>query len=127
MPINFHWQVQDRVLLIEHIGQLTVDEMDAALTRYIGYLDSAQRPFHLIADWRRSLGYPLQFSMVSKSMSILRHWNMGHIALVGVNPSVSFWLDFFSRLTRVNYRVFKTLDEAIRFLDEIDRPQAVSG
>src|SRR2546428_4993863 len=100
MPINFQWCAQDRILLIEHIAPLAVEELEAGLNRYLRYLDDAPHPLHLIADWRQAHGYPLQFSMLSKSMAILRHRNTAYIALIGMNPSVAFWVEFFAKLTR---------------------------
>jgi hypothetical protein len=124
MPIQFEWVRPERVLLIKHIGDLTVEELEKGIGQYLAYLDTARRPFHLIADWGQAHGYPLQFRMVSKSMRILRHPNLGYIALVGMNPSVAFWLDFFARLIRFDYKLCATVEEARQFLDEIDHSQA---
>jgi hypothetical protein len=123
MPIQFEWYGTDRILLIRHIGNVTVDELEQGIGQYLAHLDAAQHPICLIADWGQTHGYPLQFRMVSKSMRILRHENQGYIALVGMNPSVSFWLEFFARLIRLNYKVFDSVEEAARFLDGIDRSQ----
>jgi hypothetical protein len=126
MPVNFQWRAKDRILHIEHVAPLTVKELEAGLNRYLAYLYAAPQPLHLIADWRQAHGYPLQFSMVSKAMAILRHRNMGYITLVGMNPSVAFWVEFFARLTRWNYRVFESVEDAAQFLEQIGQTEQVS-
>src|SRR5438477_3222023 len=110
MPIQFEWYGTDRILLIKHIGDVTVAELEQGIGQYIAHLDAAPHPIHLIADWGQAHGYPLQFRMVSKSMRILRHENLGYIALVGMNASVTFWLEFFARLIRFNYKVFDSVE-----------------
>ncbi len=123
MPINFRWHKQDSILYVEHIGRLTSDELDEAIGAVIRYLDAATRPIHFILDWRQTHGYPLQFSMVSTVMIVLRHTNLGSMALIGVNPSVTFWLEFFKRLIKVDYRLFDNVDDAAQYLLDIDQPQ----
>src|SRR5712691_4986906 len=120
MPIKFGWYVKDRILLSEHIGVMTAQELHTELYRFSEYLNAATHRIHLIADWQQAENYPMQFNMIPSVLPILSHRNRGKIAVVRANAYATLWMRTFMKLVGTQYIVFNTIEEAGRFLEMLN-------
>jgi hypothetical protein len=104
------------VVLVTYADSITASDQHQANLKFIGYLDTAAYPLHVIADWREANNYPIDFDIVPDMQAMLRHRNMGWIVVVGMNNILGFWAELFTRVAGLRYTKCDDVAAAARFL-----------
>ena len=125
MPIASQWYSRSAVLYI-YTDLITAKQQHEANLQFIGYLEAASFPLHVIADWRNADNYPIDFEIVPDMLTMLRHKNMGWIVVVGMNNVLSFWAEFFTKMAGLRYTACNSIEDAAQFVAEHDNDQAAS-
>src|SRR5437870_3689439 len=99
-------------MLVTYSGHITPEEHQQTICDFVEYLNTVSGPVHLISDWRSAQNYPIQFDIIPSVMSMLRHKNMGWIAIVGMNSVLSFWADLFVKLGNLQYTACPSIEQA---------------
>jgi hypothetical protein len=120
MPVDINWY-DDNILLVEYSRSLSVDEVNSAREKIIAQLDSARRKTHMIADWRKATNTPLRYSMRPRVLDLLRHRNLGTVAIVGINAVLAFWAELYSKRGGLRYVTANSVEEAAQALRELDK------
>ena len=123
MPITLRWVDQDAILLMECTGRLDESEVEAIMEPILDHLDQAERPVHLISDWRTAENFPVRYSAIPTTARLFKHANMGMWAIIGLNSNLAFWAEILSKVGGMRYRGFTTPEDAAQFLRELDKVQ----
>lgn len=124
MPIEISWYLQDRIVLVTFIGNVTIDDIKAICVQYIELVDAApgQGLIHAFHDGKQLDTLPKSVQdTVTASRSAFHHprsgWTIGYNAY---KPAVRFMGNMATRILGVRYRIVDTQADAIKFLKMVD-------
>lgn len=121
MSHQFHWHIQDRVVIGVVQGALTLEELQEMNAEILVYLEHGTAPVHVISDVREVTEFPRRITQINKILIYLRHANMGwEIAIGDQNPIVRFIASTVSQMAGVNVSMVKTMEEGLAILSRVD-------
>jgi hypothetical protein len=128
LPLNYDWYIPDRIFIVQPVGLLTINQLEAMEERVITVLHEPHRltPVHLIFDATQVwLDSHIKWSHLERcSVRFYRHpLTASVLTVTGMNRCYTFIADsigqILSRSTRQG-RAMRTLNEALRFAACID-------
>jgi hypothetical protein len=121
MAYEIEWLVDNRVLYIKPVGDVTVEDMEAAIERMQVMMDNGEAPIHSISDNRFVGKFPTSLSTLKKLMTPhpkVTGWSL----LIQENTATRFISEMLTRFTgQRNIRSFKDLSEGLAFLKRNDQ------
>jgi hypothetical protein len=119
MSVELRWQEKDKILLTTYSGPVTTHELTDIIQTIISKLNTAEETVHVIVDWRQATDYPFFADFMFPGLKLLRHPRMGWLALVGESKTVKLWVDLFSHIESIHFKIFRDVEEAVQFLQTI--------
>lgn len=127
MPYKVSWLVENRVILAEHYGVFTSQELPGYLEESLAMRDRANEAngvggplVHTLTDARKLEKSAMGLSDVQVTIRSLRQQRTGWSVYVHPRTVDRFLAGLGHQFAGVRYRVFATMPEAIDFLIEID-------
>src|SRR5690242_8209805 len=120
MPIQLSWYLENRVILLSNHGEIKDQDLFDIDEPIIDYMNQCDAPLvHLIVDNRDGFNQPSAKSVTQ--VKFPKHPKMGWLIMVGVdNPIQKFVVAVGASFFKTRVRIFKTMDEAANFLNEVD-------
>jgi hypothetical protein len=120
MPFRIDWLVEQHLVYINVHGVTTVDDLQAYDEYALRVLDNSPHPLvHTIYDYTHAqIVPPLQATVKMKAG---KHPNVGWVIFVNMQDIMTrFILSTASQVFRLRFRSFKTLEEALDFIQAVD-------
>jgi len=130
MPYTSYWYLDRRIIYNHLHGAVTVEEASALEDENFQHFEEGVPPVHIIVDMADVKKLPTNVSQLNRMLQRGRPPALGWIVLVGVNPLARVIGSMLCQVARIPFCTFDTLEEAVRFLQEVDNTleaQAVSG
>ncbi|CAG1001529.1 MAG: hypothetical protein IAE83_08590 [Anaerolinea sp.] len=125
MPIVKTWLVPDKIMLVDHIGKLSVEDFERHLEETIEMLDKSPGIVHTISTYVKMEGMPKgsldQFKNLGR---VMRHPKLGWSANVGLKPLFAFIYKIMMKTFGMKFAQFSSIEEAQSFLLQVDQLQA---
>jgi hypothetical protein len=124
MPIQLNWHTEPEIVYSAYRGSITVDEL-ANHTQHLvmEYLEHghAQRPVHVLVDWREIGKYPLDLAMLHQLTNwMLAHPALGRIVFFGIPAHLAaFSATLLHSLYGARLHICKTQQEAEAYLQHV--------
>lgn len=120
MPIQYSWLVEGRIILLEAIDQITLQDIQAEDEIMRGFFSQSNAPLiHVLADETRPEKMPDLKSFAASNW--VKDPRVGWFILYGLKHKfLRFVLTVGAQLFRLRTRIFDTREEAIDFLQNID-------
>lgn len=120
MNYQITWYVEGRVVLSQHLHTATPADVAQMDVEYLALLEQADVPLvHFIFDMSQQDSVPDLKTMAN--MQFTKHPRMGWSIVVGtLNPITRFLVSTVAQINKARFRSFTTLEEALRFLQDID-------
>ncbi|MEL6148049.1 MAG: hypothetical protein AAFU54_12085 [Chloroflexota bacterium] len=122
MPYNISWHIQDRVMLIEISGNISVQEFEQLHRDSFEYVGQSSYKVHAIADVSDFSAAPANVRMLVSATNEEKDDRQGMTVLVAPNlPKIfGFLASVILQSLRLEYRICDTREEAIEILRRID-------
>ncbi len=127
MPYSIEWYIEGQVLYGAIWGVQTLDELKQSNALMVGYLDSSDgRLIHMIMSDQNLEKLPVSLAQTQNILTYTKHPNLGWAIMVGdkekglKGAAEDFLITFLAKLARARFIRFKTVDEALQHLREVD-------
>jgi hypothetical protein len=121
MSIQASWYEPRQIILLQMVGQVTLDEMEKA-NRSIAQLLQDGLPPHLLVDFSHLEGMPMSLKDGIHHSHTFADSRIGWIAAYALpNRAVRMLGTLFSQMMRIHLKNFDTQQEAITFLQGLER------
>ena len=120
MPTQSSWYLQDRIVLVRSIGNMTTDEMladDRTLVNNFLNKTSAEK-VHIIFDNTKTTGSPPIWAF--RKLKFHKHPKAGWTVAFGGNKFINFMATIAAQLSNRHLRLFSTLNECLAYLKQVD-------
>jgi hypothetical protein len=127
MSSKVTWQVEDKIILIQNSGVLTVDDVIYEAIRLNEMMDVASSKVHLVDDLTNISGIDPSLALLPlrrpELMRFATHPNLDIIAIVGMTNSVAaFAFELVRKFNKsLSSQRFVSVEEAVSWLQEVDR------
>jgi hypothetical protein len=122
MAYEITWAVPKRVVQAVFIGEITLQEAEAASERTAQLIQEGEGGLvHLMADTTRLERFPTNLNLLNRSAS--KHlWQpkLGWTIVVSTNSTTRFISGIITQVARVRFRMFPTYEDGLRFLIDQD-------
>lgn len=126
MPSRITWLIQDHLILLRNIGQITAEDVQNTDTEILHLLNLSSKPLiHVIIDDRQMDGMP--GLKVMMSLQFIRHAHIGWVISHQENPVLRMVGAVVGSAVKLRFRFVKDIHEGLEFLAKVDLtlPQAV--
>jgi hypothetical protein len=122
MPVQNSWIVENRVLLVELIGDVTADELLDSSEAGMRLIDEVGvAPVYSLVDLARSGRYPMRLSDFMVVFRQPSSEKLSWIIICGIpNPLANFVAKTFAQMMRKQYKVFNTRAEALQMIKTLE-------
>lgn len=123
MPHKHGWFIENRIFYNQYHGDVSAEEVQQMAITNLKYLDDSEAPLvHCFVDIENIGSIPLRFNALKESAQMsLDHPKIGWIIAYGKdNRFVTFLGTMVTQFFKSRYRLFKTYEEAIEFLQSMD-------
>jgi hypothetical protein len=120
MPQNSSWLIEKQVIIAYVIGDITVEEMQAADGEVAARLSEGEPPVHILADIKEMGRFPFDLIGLRKTTNYLKHPNLGHIAVYGASRMASSFAQMLMSLAGVKTRFVRDYTDALNYLAQHD-------
>jgi hypothetical protein len=120
MPQNLAWLTEKQIIMIHLIGDISLEESQAANLETIAYLDAGEPPVHILADIKQMGRFPLNLIAARKTTTYLQHPNLGYIAIYGASGITSSFVQMLLSLAGVKARFVRNYAEGVDYLAQHD-------
>lgn len=121
MAVENRWVIEDRVILTELIGNITVEELVEASQRGTAMIEAGISPVYSLVDMSRMGLYPRQVTQIGRIASGGRSDKLGWVLVYGIpHPLVNFLAVLFSRVIHTNFKVVKDQQEALALVEKLE-------
>jgi hypothetical protein len=124
MPVEVSWYISNRVVLARGYGSVTTEENAESDRQVAALIDQGIAPVHVIIDVTTVDDFPFFSASYQKDnvQQFLRSNKLGWGVVCGTsNRVVRFVGEVVARLSRINFRMFPTLEEGLAFLKDQDQ------
>lgn len=121
--MDIAWFIEGRIIHIKATGALSLELLQDA-GRTLGEMITQQRhPVHLLFDFTHSRGLPLNIKAVSNAVRpFMAHPNSAWVIVYGTDDLIMrMFSTIISQTFMTHFRLLRTRDEALRFLQEYDK------
>jgi hypothetical protein len=120
MAYQIEWLLENRVLYIKAVGDVTIEDLEAAISIMTTMLDNGEAPIHSISDNRFVGKFPTSLSTLRKLMTPhpkAKGWSL----LIQNNTATRFIGEMLTRFSgQSKIKSFTTLVEGLAFLERND-------
>lgn len=117
MSYKVSWLVEDRVILVENAGVITLEDLQAIDAQVRIFANAGQAPIHILSDIRYLDKVPFNFSAMRQNMEAASDPKVGWIVEINSrNPIIRRVTALLARIMRVRLVQLATIDEAIAYL-----------
>lgn len=122
MPYNMSWYVDKRVILIEIIGKIQLEEFEQLHNEAFEYVEQSPYKVHAIADMSQFEAIPTNVKLLSSASSKEKSHKQGMTVLVmpKMPGIIRFIASIILQTLRLEYRMCQTTEEAISILRNVD-------
>ena len=123
MPQQTSWIIENHLVQMKYTGDISVEDLVEGSTQLKANLESSDAPLvHVLVDVLEMTSFPKRVQEITPIVrEAMSHPRYGWLVLVGFkNPFVSSLAFLVSQIFRSRYRAFKTYDEAMHFLEQVD-------
>jgi hypothetical protein len=124
MPITVDWYLDGRVMKIEMVGAFSVDDLIGAASQAVALVESTDTPLvHCVLDNTHIGDTSASLADINRaSQPMLKHERMGWVLVYGNNSQMTrFTGNIVAQISRTRYRMYDTLDDALDFLQKMDK------
>lgn len=121
MAFTYSWLVSKRVLVGRIWGMQTLSELEESISILWEYLDEGEAPVHFIANLEGLDKAPVDLNELTRLFRFTQSPRVGWIIIVGLSArNLVIILSVLSKIMRVPFKSFDTMDSAVVFLKEND-------
>jgi len=122
MPYQISWYVEQRVLRINIIGKIDIDEFERLHTESFSFVETSSNKVHAIVDLSQFEALPTNLRMLTSATSEEKSHNQGMTILVmpNMNGVLRFLCSVVMQTLRLEYRVCETNEQAVEILNRVD-------
>jgi hypothetical protein len=122
MAYNISWYIENRVMLIEIVGRVDIDEFERLHNEAFDYVAKSPYKVHAIADLAQFDGIPTNFKILAAATNKEKTANQGMTILVMPKLArvIRFVASLIMQTLRLEYRMCETVDEALQILQNVD-------
>lgn len=120
MPYELSWYREKRVVLVKIQGDMTLENAFEYSDAIYEMVDSGIAPVHIIADLTEIGKFPPSLISLRNATRYLLHPKAGWIMLIGGPIMAQVFGEVLTRLTRINFRLVTSFQEAADALLEAD-------
>ena len=124
MPYHVSWLYNNRVILAQAYGEVTIEELVEAVQMLGKMLENAHAPVYLISDSKDIVSYPKQIGQVTNAVvSLKTHAHkLGEILMVDANPIIRFIANIVTQVAvSAHSRSVNSVEEAVAYLRKVDK------
>lgn len=119
MPYAVSWLVDKRVIYAQLYGYVTTEELSAYYQSLIDLAQDSELLLHTLTDSTGMTGMKMSFREL-QNMGFDGIHNLGWAVLISPNKINRFFASVITQLSHKRGRQFATIEEGLRFLQEID-------
>lgn len=123
MAIKFDWLVENRVVYVQYVDVVTVEELTTEIGNIVELIGNSSAPLvHTLIDTTELVDYPKDISTILKSTKqVLVHPKFGWMLVYGQDDRLmQFFVQVVTSMLKVRMRIFKKRDDAVAFLKYVD-------
>lgn len=111
---------EGRIIHERLIGEITYDDLKAMIAEANRMMDGGQKPIHLMVDSTAVTKHMMSLSELRNSVPRSEHENLGWTVMVSNSLLMGTMTQVVTRLMRLEFRTFQSIDAAMNFLREQD-------
>ena len=121
MAHKVSWLKENRVLMAQYFGHQDEETLKACMDEMVEFFDTCERPVVVLIDWRDVTDCELKALLNMRGHRVYSHPMAARGVLVGMDIMAQFENEISAVKTRdgKNTQYFDTMDEAMRYLDEM--------
>jgi hypothetical protein len=120
MAYEISWLVENRLMYIKYVGDMTVEDLELAIQEMQALLDVGEAPIHTISDNRFLGQFPTSLSTLKKLMTP-HPKAIGWSVLIQENTATRFIGEMLTRFSgQHQVKSFARLRDALTFLERND-------
>jgi len=124
MPYKTSWIVDKRVILIEYIDTVTIEDVEAINENLRRYAEEGIAPIHMVSDHTQMGKVKLELKTIQSAFTILGLDVWGYFVMVGADTLTSFFASMIGTMSHINLKSRKNRDQALDFLRQEDHTMA---
>jgi hypothetical protein len=120
MPFQSSWYVDKRVLYVELIGELTVEDLKGIVQMYYA-IEETDGPLHSITDTSKMTKFPTNPAQLAGAFKGYKgNSTSGWSIILSNNALANFAMVFVAKFSDARYKTAHSVEDAVQFLSEID-------
>lgn len=122
MPYRIDWLIKDHIILIEMIGDVTLEDLHHMTLESQGYVERGAAHVHAVVDQRQVSSLPSDMRQVIATVRQVRVPPTGISVMVmpRIQPLFKFIASVLMQVVSLDYRFANTFEEALIVLSRID-------
>jgi hypothetical protein len=123
MPVSVSWYLENRVVYVKLIGNVTPDEISSTSTEFIALVEQSSAPLvHAIHDATELDSLPKSLKVVVDAIQNgYGHPRLGWSVAFGVGSDfLRFVGEMTGRIFRIRYHIVQSKTEALAWLENVD-------
>ncbi|MCU0500143.1 MAG: hypothetical protein MUF87_22570 [Anaerolineae bacterium] len=121
MPYQSAWIVPDRVWYNRNYGIMTTEEIKEGNVEAASAIRNGVAPVHFVIDTSDLKNFPINLKEMSDSTLFMKEANLGFTIYVTSNMMIRFITQTLTQISKLDFRVVKTLDEGLQLLQILDQ------
>lgn len=126
MAVEISWLEPQKIIYQTFSGQVTGSEQCIALDTCLQYLDRADAPVHMIADWRNAEVFPYLAETLPRAVRLRRHQSLGWLVVVPTNYVLLYREEILAKIVPFHYRFSQSFEDAVQFLRSLEAERMVA-
>jgi hypothetical protein len=116
MPYELSWYVENRILYLRLLGEVTFAELDLVSREANVMIDGGVRPVHALVDLRGVTEFPTNIKDVYDAIHMNRGDNLGWTLIITPSRVLRFFGSTIVQLAQRRINTFVNWEEALAFL-----------
>jgi hypothetical protein len=122
MEYLLKWFIPNRVVYVRLWGASSIEEASQLNAKMLEFIAAGTPLVHFIVDDTELKVVPNSLGEMQRAMRALKNPSMGWVLTVGeVNAVMRFFGQMAAQLFRFRFRRLRTMEEALRFLRDVDQ------
>lgn len=125
MAREVKWYLEDYILSVTHTGKFTADDATTIINECMVYFNNAAYPIHVVVNHSETESLTSDLHKITKirelALPFFTHPNLGMMIAYGIeNRLIRFFATMAGQLSKREYRLVDTLDDAIEIIQRND-------
>lgn len=123
MPVTESWLTNNKIILIEMHGEVTIEELENSANATFDMLNQATQKIYQIIDLNETTSLPSNIKTISEfSRPVSQHALTTWVILYGLkNRLIKFVVKTTSHLSNMKIKVVETQEEALKVIEHLDK------